>query len=46
MENVIEYANSIKNVLIDDRRIIHKYPEIGLDLPKTTSYVMKRLNEM
>lgn len=46
MKNILQYANSIKSVLINDRRTIHKYPEIGLDLPKTTSYVMKRLQEM
>ena len=46
MQNILEYANSIKDVLINDRRTIHQCPEIGIDLPKTTSYVMKRLKEM
>lgn len=32
--------------IVDVRRELHKIPEIGFDLPKTTEFVMKKLEEM
>ena len=39
-------ANALKDQMIKDRRQLHKFPEIGMDLPKTSAYIKKRLDEM
>lgn len=44
--NFLDYAKSIENNIINDRRNLHMIPELELDLPKTVSYVEKRLKEM
>ncbi|WP_313413270.1 M20 family metallopeptidase [Sedimentibacter sp.] len=46
MPNFLEHANKIKSELIADRRFLHMIPEIGNDLPQTTSFVMQKLAEI
>ena len=36
-------ALAMKDEIIEDRRVIHKYAELGLDLPKTSAYVIEKL---
>lgn len=43
--NYYERALELKDETIANRRHIHKNAEIGLDLPKTKAYVMKKLTE-
>ena len=44
--NFLEQAKKIENQIIRDRRNLHKIPELRLNLPKTSSYIRKRLDEM
>lgn len=46
MKSFLHSAQNIKNVLVKDRRHLHGIPEIGHDLPETTSYVKQRLLEI
>lgn len=39
-------AYEIKDEIIENRRTLHMNPEIGFDLPETTSFVMEKLTEM
>lgn len=39
-------ANELVPVMTQDRRHIHENAEAGMDLPKTTAYVMNRLEQM
>lgn len=39
-------ANEMKDKIIEDRRNLHKIPEIGMNLPKTKNYIKNRLEEM
>ena len=39
-------AQALKERLITDRRQLHRYAEVGTELPSTTAYVMGRLQEM
>lgn len=32
--------------IVQDRRVLHQIPEIGLELPRTCDYIKKRLDEM
>lgn len=46
---IIDYIKESKNIedeIIENRRLIHQNPEIGDDLPKTTSLVIRKLKEM
>lgn len=45
MKEILESAKLIKDEIVDIRRHIHKNPEVGPYLPKTTSYVMNKLRE-
>ncbi len=45
MKKILESAQLIKDEIIDIRRHIHKNPEVGEYLPKTTTYVMDKLRE-
>lgn len=45
MEKILQSAKLIKYEIIEMRRMIHENPEVGDDLPKTTSYVMNKLRE-
>lgn len=42
----LERAKSIYEKMVEDRRYLHRHPEVGMELPETTAYVMKRLEEM
>lgn len=44
--NIIEKALSISGEIIKWRRELHRFPETGLILPKTSAYVKERLDEM
>ena len=46
MQTFLGEAIKLKEIIIKDRRQIHRNPEISTDLPQTTAYVMKRLCEM
>lgn len=46
MKDIYEASKALKSQLVTDRRIIHRHPEIGFDLPETMAYVDKRLTEM
>ena len=39
-------AQELYEQMVQDRRYLHQYPEVGMDLPETTNYVMKRLTDM
>ena len=43
MNRILESAKQIKDELVEIRRTIHKNPEIGDDLPKTTEFVKSTL---
>lgn len=42
----LQSAMELKEEMVRDRRYLHQNPEIGMELPKTTEYVINRLNEM
>ncbi len=46
MDRFLEKATAIREEIVQDRRAIHRHPEVGFDLSKTAGYVMARLNEM
>ncbi|MCK5759320.1 MAG: amidohydrolase [Clostridiales bacterium] len=46
MSNLFDEAKKINNDMIRWRRHLHKNPEVGMDLPKTTAFVMKTLRGM
>lgn len=39
-------SQEIREQIIQDRRHLHQIPEIGMDLPETSTYIKKRLDEM
>lgn len=39
-------AQNIREQIIKDRRFLHQIPEIGTDLPETSAYIKKRLDEI
>ena len=41
-----EKAEKIRGQITADRRKLHQIPEIGMDLPETSAYIRKRLDEM
>lgn len=41
-----QMAVSIREQIVKDRRYLHQIPEIGTDLPETSAYIKKRLDEM
>lgn len=43
--NILKEALTIKEDIINWRRDLHRIPEIGINLPKTSEYVRKRLDE-
>lgn len=45
MSEFLKRAQEIKDDLIQIRRHIHQHPEVGMDLPDTTAYVMATLEE-
>lgn len=46
MIDVVKEVRAIENDIINWRRELHKTPELGLVLPKTSKFVQDRLNEM
>lgn len=46
MNEILEIAKDLENELISNRRHIHSNPEIGLELNKTTEFVIDKLKEM
>ena len=46
INNILEEAKVLQEVIVKDRRYIHQNAELGHDLPVTTEYVVKRLKEM
>jgi len=46
MKNLFESAKNIELDLISWRRHLHQNPEISMELPETTSFVMSKLREM
>lgn len=46
MKQLYEEAKAISEQLVADRRYLHQIPELSMDLPKTTAYVCKRLDEI
>lgn len=46
MQQFLEEAKAIQERLIADRRALHQIPELNMDLPRTTAYVCKQLDEM
>lgn len=46
MNEILRKATEIESEIIQDRRNLHKYPEVGFDLPKTQAYIMERLKKM
>lgn len=46
MNEIYKQAMDLQNETIKNRRHLHSNPEIGLDLPNTTRFVMDKLREM
>lgn len=46
LDRIREQAQKMKEQIVNDRRNLHQMPELGMDLPKTSSYIKKRLEEM
>ncbi|MDP0493804.1 MAG: M20 family metallopeptidase [Fusobacterium sp. JB021] len=45
-KKILNSANKIGNFVIDVRRELHKYPELGFSLPKTTEIICKILDNL
>lgn len=45
-QKILEEAKELKPVMTDWRRSLHRIPEIGLCLPKTSAFIQERLREM
>ena len=45
-EEIKKRAYALKDQITRDRRHLHQIPEIGTDLPETSAYIKKRLDEM
>lgn len=46
MNTLFEEANGLHEEMVSWRRHLHENPEISMELPKTTSFVMGKLTEM
>lgn len=44
--NYLQRAQELYEQMVEDRRYLHQHPEVGMELPETTEYVIKRLTEM
>lgn len=44
--NYLKRAYELKGETVANRRYLHSNPEVGMRLPKTTAFVMKKLREM
>ena len=45
-DSIRSMAEGIRDQIVRDRRYLHQIPEIGMDLPETSAYIRKRLDEM
>ena len=45
-DKIRNMADEIRTQIVQDRRYLHQIPEIGMDLPETSAYIKKRLDEM
>lgn len=43
MEDILKEAQELQHKIVEWRRILHRYPETGLVLPKTADFVTKQL---
>lgn len=43
--NYLETAKSLHDEIVENRRYLHRNPEIGFDLPKTSAFVKEKLSE-
>ena len=46
MRDLLTEAKALQDIIVKDRRYIHQNAELGMDLPVTSAYIMKRLKEM
>lgn len=46
MYNIIDEAKKIQDQIVAWRRELHQIPEIGVNLPKTSAFVVEKLEEM
>lgn len=44
--NFLDQAKNIEETIINDRRNLHKIPELELNLPKTVAYVEDKLKSL
>lgn len=42
----LKRAQELYEQMVQDRRFLHQHPEVGMNLPETTDYIIKRLTEM
>lgn len=45
MMGILQQAKALQDEIIENRRIIHRYAEVGFDLPWTQAFVMEKLRE-
>lgn len=46
MQEILEEAKALQQTIVNDRRWLHRHPELGFDLKETAAYVQNRLEEM
>ncbi len=46
MSDLLHEAKALHDIIVKDRRYLHQNAELGMDLPKTSAYLVKRLKEM
>ena len=46
MRDILEDAKSLQETIVEDRRVLHQIPEVGMYLPESVAYLEKRLTEM
>lgn len=46
MENIYRKAKELQDELVGIRRTIHQFPEIGMDLPKTSAFMKQKLESL
>lgn len=46
MFNIIDEVKKVEEEIINWRRELHQIPEVGLNLPKTTKFIMNELDKM
>ncbi|MDD4504325.1 MAG: M20/M25/M40 family metallo-hydrolase, partial [Clostridiaceae bacterium] len=46
MLNIIEEAKKMQDDIVTWRRELHQIPEVGLELPQTSAYVLDKLTKM